>query len=695
MAIINNNSRYRNIIISIGVFVALIAAMLFFTIYASSQLAQKTVMINEANRVSTASQTVIKDLFDLQNSYGESVRGAHISAVLDRLSYNIDYISSRLELLNTGGEVVDGDYRYHIPALPKGVSRVELARAQAQWQLLKPRIETYLANAKNPEFDSSSDLQQAAEQAKTSSLVMTGALEGLTATTYGDSEDQADLLRVIEIIGIITALSYFGVFVFFFMRRLRASDAETLAAQRETSEIMQTVSTGLFLLDKDLNIGNQYSAALENIIGSSDLAGNNLTHVLRNRISDKDLQTTRQFVEQLYNPRVKEKLVNSLNPLNRVAFSSDGAGRYLDFKFSRVYEGDKIARILVNVEDISDAVRLEKRLEQERMQNDLQIDMLTTILNANPAQITSFIKTTRMRIDRINDILKSPGSTQFGLEGKLKSISREMHSLKGESSALKLHGFVKIAEEAENKLGELREKERLSGNDFLPLTVHLDSLLELSNTIGALGERIQGVVHAQKPKEITVSSAVVSDTPTPSMQQDLYQNFVQEIGERQGKLVKLDTSNYHHQDILVQDVQLVQDIVIQLIRNAIVHGIESPERRVQMDKSEIGRISLSVRRDDDKTKIVVEDDGAGIDVESIRQKMLDSGKFDVAKVAALNHRQLIGMLFNAGFSTRDVSDEDGGRGVGLDVVKDLVNARGGKIDVKTELGQRTQFIIHL
>ena len=65
-----------------------------------------------------------------------------------------------------------------------------------------------------------------------------------------------------------------------------------------------------------------------------------------------------------------------------------------------------------------------------------------------------------------------------------------MHSLKGEASALKLHSFTKIASDAEDKLHALQNQGQLSGNDFLPLAVHLDDLLSLSNTIATLGERI-------------------------------------------------------------------------------------------------------------------------------------------------------------------------------------------------------------
>lgn len=690
----NNGKRYQALILSIGVFLVLIVLLMLFTFYTSHILERNRELIGETSRTSNAAQAVIKDLFDLQINHSEDPNSPHMQQVLQRLHSNTEIIDKTLPLLKDGGVLDFGDSSVTLPAATSDTAKQSASAAIQEWSQLGVKIKDYLQVANDLYADSQTPLIRASEQAKISSLRINESLDALVAEAAGDAETQARLIRLIQIVGIVAIFAYFLIFIFFFLRRLRQSDEQVLNAQRETAEIMQTVSTGLFLLDKDLNIGQQHSQALESIVGATNLAGENLTSVLKNRISDKDLDTTRQFITQLYNPKVKEKLVNSLNPLNRVAFNSDNKGsRYLDFKFSRVYEGDKIARILVNVEDVSDAVRLEKRLAQERAQNDLQIDMLTTILNVSPDIIQNFINTTKARIEHINDILKSPGSTQFGLEGKLKSIYREMHSLKGEASALKLHGFTKIATDAENKLTELQDKERLAGNDFLPLTVHLDSLLELSGTIAMLGERIQGAVRGNIESANAPSTS--STATTQRVSQDFYQDFIRQISERQGKLCKLDDTRYDATAVPSAKAQLIQDIIIQLMRNAVVHGIECPDVRAKVGKDESGVVKLFLQSEGDGMRIIVEDDGRGIDENAIRETMLASGKYDASKVAALSKRQLIGMLFTSGFSTKAHADEDGGRGVGLDVVKELVAKQGGKIDVQTEVGRFTRFIVVL
>lgn len=731
MTVLNpsGNSRYRGLILSIAAFLALIGILLAFTFYTSSVLERNTTLVNISNKTANNAQSIIKDLFDLQSSIGEHINSPHQKRVRERLDYNTKEIDQLLVSMREGSEYTDvvGNV-YQIPSIKTPTELAALEEAQQDWSILKPLITNYLKDASEIRVDSSDELALAYEQAKTSSLRMNDALEQLTNEVYEETARQASTIRLIQVLGVAAIFAYFLIFVFFFVRRLRDTDAEALAARRETQEIMETVNTGLFLLDKDLNIGQQHSRALNGIIGEDRLAGENFADVLRGRISDKDLRTTRQFIEQLYNPRVKEKLVDSLNPLHKVMLHNASGeesttSRFLDFKFSRVYEDKDIARILVNVNDVSDAVYLEQRLEKERSQNDMQIEMLTTILNVNPKIINEFISNTKAHIDKMNNILKNPGSSQFELEGKLKAIYREMHSLKGEASALKLHSFTKIASDAEDKLDALQNQGKLSGNNFLPLAVHLDDLLSLSNTIETLGERInqaapkannnaKPVMSVKTAPQPSVVQAQVADVATTNINVDggneidlsdesddehlsYYQDFAKDIAIRQGKKIQLNGHNLAHINIPERLKQPIKEISIQLLRNAVVHGIESPEARQSAGKSAIGSIDLEMQRDSQNLIIALQDDGQGIDYEGIRHKLIADGRFTQEEASQMTHGDLLKTLFASGFSTKEHADEDGGRGVGLDVIKALVKEHNGKLNVNTELGKMTRFVITL
>ncbi|MGP5011175.1 ATP-binding protein [Psychrobacter glacincola] len=726
-----DNKRYQGLIISIALFLSLIGALLAFTFYTSNLLERNTALIDQTNQVANSAQAVIKDLFDLDNSYGEDTNSPHIQRVLERLEENTALITSSIAAIEQGATITDVDGKtYDLPKIDSN-AQVNITAANEQWKALEPKIQAYLKDADNIMVSSEDDLTQAVEQAKTSSLLINDSLDNLTKDVFNSAERQATTIRLIQVLGVAAIFTYFLIFVFFFVRRLRETDAEAFAARRETQEIMETVNTGLFLLDKDLNIGQQHSRALNDIIGEDRLSGENFTNVLRGRISDKDLKTTQQFIEQLYNPRVKEKLVDSLNPLHKVMLHNNAGdkaqnNRFLDFKFSRVYDNKDIARILVNVNDVSDAVYLEQRLEKERSQNDMQIEMLTTILNVNPKIINEFIDNTQMHIEKMNNILKNPGSSQYELEGKLKAIYREMHSLKGEASALKLHSFTKIASDAEDKLHALQNQGQLSGNDFLPLAVHLDDLLSLSNTIATLGERINRSAPATAPTanglddssaQNSMSKTVATDSQTSNTStsiidtdigQDIdldndatddhlsfYKAFAKDIAARQGKQVELKSNTLMQADIPAHLVKPIKEISIQLLRNAVVHGIEAPSVRHSIGKTAVGTIDLELKDNGSDFMLMVQDDGQGIDYDSIRAKLSSDGRFSTEEAGQLSQSELLKQLFSSGFSTKEHADEDGGRGVGLDIIKAKVKDYDGKLNVNSEFGQMTRFVITL
>ncbi|WP_201527953.1 ATP-binding protein [Psychrobacter frigidicola] len=713
-------NRYTSIIVSVVIFLLLTSGVLATSIYNSLKIrdlrAGTTLSANLRSDVPRLTQEVY--LLNIMREQQQSIPALELQA--EKITELTEDIDKEVTTLNEGGKVtIRSDEDVYEPATqPDQVEYV-----QSTLNLWTPYKNAALNFVSSESILDVSTLENSFGEA-TQSIYDNAT--GLTNSLGDENGRRAGFLRNLQIFGISFAILYFIVFVLYFVRRLKSSDEELITARRETREIMETVSTGLFLLDKDLNIGQQHSRALTNIMGTNNLAGENFTNVLRGRISDKDLNTTRQFIEQLYNPRVKEKLVDSLNPLHKVMLhntsSEQGSdSRFLDFKFSRVYENKDIARILVNVNDVSDAVYLEQRLEKERTQNDMQIEMLTTILNVNPKIINEFISNTKNHIDKMNNVLKNPGSSQFELEGKLNAIYREMHSLKGEASALKLHSFTKIASDAEDKLNALQNQGKLSGNDFLPLAVHLDDLLSLSNTIETLGVRIS---RATAPSSTSI--AVDNNAPEvmgninqaidPSMNDvsvdlgddiiDLnggtddnlltyYQDFAQDIASRQGKRVQLNNGSLSQVTIPERLKTAVKEISIQLLRNAVVHGIETPTIRQVAGKPVIGIIELEMQRTDQNFIITLQDDGQGIDYDGIRDKLISEGRFSVDEADKLDRRELLNQLFSSGFSTKNSTDEDGGRGVGLDIIKAQVQEHGGKLNVNSELGKMTRFVITL
>lgn len=135
--------------------------------------------------------------------------------------------------------------------------------------------------------------------------------------------------------------------------------------------------------------------------------------------------------------------------------------------------------------------------------------------------------------------------------------------------------------------------------------------------------------------------------------------------------------------------------IVNLIRNAVDHGIDSAEERLQRGKPAVGRIQLSAAHRAGMLFIVIEDDGRGVDVEVLRQKVV-ARQLTTAEVAArLSQAELMDFLFLPGFSLRDQVTEISGRGVGLDIVQATVRELGGKVAVTTALNSGLRFEFQL
>ena len=140
-------------------------------------------------------------------------------------------------------------------------------------------------------------------------------------------------------------------------------------------------------------------------------------------------------------------------------------------------------------------------------------------------------------------------------------------------------------------------------------------------------------------------------------------------------------------------VQHISDPLIHLVRNAVAHGIEDPETRRHAGKPEKGRIAVRAYHRGNHIFIEVEDDGRGIDYESVCQSLVDSGAMSSIAASELTERELREFLFRPGFSTASSMSELAGRGVGLDVVRANVHALNGEIEVRSEKGRGACFTV--
>jgi len=142
-------------------------------------------------------------------------------------------------------------------------------------------------------------------------------------------------------------------------------------------------------------------------------------------------------------------------------------------------------------------------------------------------------------------------------------------------------------------------------------------------------------------------------------------------------------------------VDEIGDPLIHLIRNAMDHGLESPDERMAAGKSRVGTLVLAAVHEGNQIIISIKDDGRGIDTERVGRKAIEKGLLTEEQLAALSQREMFDLIFLPGFSTKEKATDLSGRGVGMDVVKTNIKKLNGLIEIKSEKGQGSEFILRL
>ncbi len=467
-------------------------------------------------------------------------------------------------------------------------------------------------------------------------------------------------------------------------KEMRSSRNSLRKAKRETDSILQNVEEGLFLINSNLIIGSQYSQALEHILGQNELAGLSIIDILRGKITEQVLLSTGEYLELMFENSVDEESLASLNPISQieVIFPDTQETKHLSFNFRRILVKNRISDLIVTVGDVTDQVMLAQKLEESRSQSKRQMDWLLSILHVEPQLLKEFIDGVNAELKYIDSIMReSDHGNNFS--PILEKVYRSMHLIKGNASVLDLKFFVEKAHVFEEKLSELRQKENVGGSDFVPLVLQLS---DISMTVGELHNLIERIskIHSHfRPKRSYESEVFIKSI----------QNLVDNISTDLDKKVFLDHSEFDAGLIPYEYKLTVREILIQMIRNAIYHGIESAEERALLNKSETGEIKIINIITEQNIGFSFRDDGRGLQIDILREKALKSGRWPESEISNWNDRDVINTIFTTGISTLDRANLIAGRGVGLDIVKDKVDRLYGQIEIDYKPGVYTEFTI--
>jgi HAMP domain-containing protein/signal transduction histidine kinase len=480
---------------------------------------------------------------------------------------------------------------------------------------------------------------------------------------------------------------------------------------RQVHKILQTVNEGLFLMGPDFIIQPGYSKITEEIFQRKmdgiyflDLLRPAPESALQPIVSEEILLATQHYLELLLNPRIKEQLIQQTNPLVEVEYQilqPKGAERskFLGFRFNRVVEGGRTTQIMVTTQDLTSRISLARQIKENQTKAQSQIEMLFGIMHLDPPILGEFLNHAKSEIDGMLSLLEAE---QFGSHADesskqrserylrlLQKISRSIHLIKGNAAMLRLSYFEDLANQLEETIASVRNNASLAGEQFLPITT---SLAVLRDQIDMTHDLIGRLLSMQKVfgKESRGDS---NNDFTPLVE------LAQEIAERNGKQVRVNLQITDGLARLPNPLrEPIQMMMTQLVRNAVLHGIEPPSERLAQRKHPVGEIQISADRmtvNQKKIILTVRDDGRGLDYDLLRRRAVQLGYGNRETIQAWTPQRLIDLLFETGFTTMDRPTTDGGRGVGLDAVRDLTAKMGGFLNVLSNQGQFCEFRLEI
>lgn len=246
-------------------------------------------------------------------------------------------------------------------------------------------------------------------------------------------------------------------------------------------------------------------------------------------------------------------------------------------------------------------------------------------------------------------------------------------------------------------------------------TARLDQVLNLSGEIGLMKNRLTSLradILAGKTDSDTLHALdqavsqldlLVSDLQNSVMKTRMqpigrlfqkYPRIARDLARQLGKDVELVLAG-EETEVDKTMIEDLADPLIHLIRNAVDHGVESAEERLAAGKPAKSVVRLEARQEGDHIVLIIADDGRGMSAERIRAKAIEKGLISEEEANTLDERQSLQLIFLPGFSTKTQISDVSGRGVGMDVVKTNIQKLNGNVDIRSEPGKGSVFIISL
>jgi two-component system, chemotaxis family, sensor kinase CheA len=685
-------ANYKAILIAVVIFLVVDIGLLAINFIASLQIAANASEINLAGRQRMLSQRMSKVVHAIEATTAQTK--PVVETDLIELGAASRLFDSTLNAFDKGGTVAGANNANTTLAAqtsPKAIAAIKAG--SAIWASWKPLIDTLLAAAPK---ESPETVVLLAAKVRSTAVPLLGTMNDLTIAMEEDSAALATKLKIAEIIGIVLALLLFALVVMLIVRKVRTTDAALIKAGQETEDILNTVGEGLFLVKADFTIGQQQSKKVEAILSRPATPGADFLAMMASMVNPATNEAAKDYLELLFAGRVKESLMNDLNPLTEFEVNTPAEGkRHLSMNFNRVMRDGQFQHVLVTVQDVTERVRLGDEIKEakERAKNEMAV--LLQLLKVPPHTLANYLRNADESLNRLNEVLRATGASPETYRETINDAYRRIHTLKGEAASLGISTFEQACHDFETEIGQARSRQNIGGEDLIGLSVALTECFNRLRSLQAIGGKLTEYGKGQS------SLAIAGARPgfvTPATEEfaEQMRSLANRIAGDLRKTVLVSTDIADINRLSDNHQRELKDVLVQLLRNAVVHGIELPSVRQERSKPAAGTIVVTVKATEaGKYEATVRDDGDGIKPENIRMALVRNNVMNADAAALLAPRDLVAKIFEPGFSTASEVTKDAGRGVGLDVVKAKIEGLGGRLGLSSAPDQFTQFTVRV
>lgn len=452
--------------------------------------------------------------------------------------------------------------------------------------------------------------------------------------------------------------------------------------------VFKNIQQGIFLLDRNFKMSKLYSSSMEKIFGISKISGENFTNFMRPLIIPRDLEALEMFMRHLFNEEMDEDVVNQLNPIEQVKIYNEINGvittKHIRVNFTRIWRGPRIRNIMVTVSDETESILLEKHLEEAEKKKKQETEQVLSILKIDPSLIRGFLYNAKRTLRSISERYESDKDSN--LSQLLQFTFETIHGLKANAVVIGLDIMSDKFHEIENTIEGLKAKE-ISGKDFLTVLYEIDDADKIIDDMNSMLKKVADIYRKYPSGGHLVSNIMLIDT---------LERAVKVLSEKMDKPVDFFFKNESNLVLPNEHIESFKDIMLQLTRNSIKHGIE--ERDVRSKSGKLLRGSVTIEIDSpkpDMLKITYKDDGKGLDIDMIKTQAVQNGLITELEAKKISDEKTAELIYESGFSTAIEVDEHAGRGQGMNLVKSLVEGMNATLETSYEAGKFFRIVINL